>query len=212
MLNQEAFKKLKQVDVSKDPEKTKKRVREAWSKLEKSRREAMFELAGLKKYTVERSYKNGNISVKLAAALAQIIGIDPYYLIGAADEPQEYSEALIFAFLKEFGYGRVLENLPKPKRKYTRRANTENTMDEEETEDEDDDDEEEDELVIDDPEMILTILAQEMTNVLSEEQKARFDEMPEEEVVSLVESLLLRARYNEAFSSLNYLLKFIITQ
>ena len=95
MLDRAVIKQLKQTNVGKDTEKEKikERLREIWMSIEKSQRAEILDLADLKKYTVEHSYKNGNISAKLAVAVAQVLKINPNFLTGASDDRDDYSDA-----------------------------------------------------------------------------------------------------------------------
>ncbi|MCL2235369.1 MAG: hypothetical protein FWB98_02880 [Defluviitaleaceae bacterium] len=106
MLKPEFIQSLKQTDVSTDASKTATRLREIWSVLEKSQRDEVLEFVGLKKTSVERAYKTGSISAKLAVSVAQVAKICPRYLTGQNDESAlrgDLSGALT-NFLKDLGY------------------------------------------------------------------------------------------------------------
>ena len=106
MLKPEFIQNLKQINVSKDPEKTKERLRAVWSPLTKAQREEILLLAGLKKPSIERAYKTGMVSAKILAAVAQVLNIDPYYLAGFNDDDRPFNESqdYVSQFLIELGY------------------------------------------------------------------------------------------------------------
>ena len=116
MLPQEFFKKLKQVNVSKDMEKTKERLRVIWSPLAKPKREEILALCGLKKFSIERAYKSGNASAKIIAAFSQVLELDPYYLAGMTDEQSPFDDVLLIKFLADLKYDVSKRNLAKPRK------------------------------------------------------------------------------------------------
>jgi len=104
MLKAEFFKTLKQTSVSVDVEKTKERLREIWSPLAKPKRNEILALSGLKKFSIERAYKSGNVSAKIVVAMVRVLGTDPYYLIGKSDEQHPVDDAVLMKFLAELKY------------------------------------------------------------------------------------------------------------
>ncbi len=86
MLTVEEIKTMKQTNVSKDGVLTKQRVKEVWSAAVKSQKKEIEALTGLKRTSIQRVYATGSISVKIAAAFAQILDVNPYYLTGEAGE------------------------------------------------------------------------------------------------------------------------------
>jgi len=79
---------------------------------------------------MRRIYKTGAIHMKLVVAIAQGVNINPYYLTGEADEPGEFTDAILLQLLEQHGYKELAaeiappelaEEAPKPKRKYTRK-------------------------------------------------------------------------------------------
>ena len=120
MLNQTILGQLKQSNVSKNAEATKSRVQEIWKEIDKSTRDEILTFSGLNKHTVERSYKNGNISARLALALAHVLKIDPYYLTGAIEVRGEYSDEIVRQFLVEYKYEKLFKGMVE-KRPYNRK-------------------------------------------------------------------------------------------
>jgi hypothetical protein len=104
MLKPEFFNKLKQTNVSQNAEKTMERLRAVWKPLVKGKRDEILALADIKQSTVERAYKTGNVSAKVIAAMAQVLSIDPLYLVGGNDEERAYDDALVIQFLKDLKY------------------------------------------------------------------------------------------------------------
>jgi len=130
MLTLENLATLKQVNISKDADKTKERVEQLWKSQSNAKKKELTEFAGCIAATFHRIYKSGAIHMKLALALAQTLNINPYYLTGEADEPGEFSDALLLQLLEQHGYKKLAEELAppapaeeasKPKRKYTRK-------------------------------------------------------------------------------------------
>ena len=206
MLSYEIISKVKQVDIGGNAEKTKQRVREVWSSAEKDQRNAILELANIKKYTVERSYKNGNISAKLASALALVLEIDPYYLAGRTDDPQIFSEELVVAFLKEFGYDELLSNETKKKRSYTKKKKANEQVEENAASF---DDEDANEI---DPYRSALDMADYLSEVIPEDEMLRFADMTDDDVIFLLKSLSLKARFNDDKKKVLNLIKFILVR
>jgi len=131
MLTTPQIKSLKQVNISVDAEKTKQRVEQVWKAAKNAVKNDVVALAGCAKNTVYRVFDTGSLSIKLAIAIGQVLNVNPYYLTGEADEPSEFSEALLLQILEQHGYKQLLaeitppapaEEAVKPKRKYTRKA------------------------------------------------------------------------------------------
>ena len=124
MLAETQIRQLKQVDISKDAEKTKERTREAWYAASKDAQEAIMTLTGITKSSVQRAYKTGSISAKLALAFAQTLNLNPYYLSGESDEQSDCSDELIRMFLSDHGYQKLLAELPAEQPAKTRKRRT----------------------------------------------------------------------------------------
>jgi len=130
MLTTPQIKSLKQVNITVDAEKTKARVEQVWKSAKNAVKNDVVALAGCAKNTVYRVFDTGSLSIKLAIAIGQVLNVNPYYLTGEADEPGDFSEALLLQILKQHGYKKLLEEIAppaaeevvKPKRKYTRKA------------------------------------------------------------------------------------------
>jgi len=116
MISSELIQKLKQSNISKDGPKTSVRVQEIWKGASAAQKQAVCELSGSAKATVYRIFKTGGISAKLAIALSQVLGLDPRYLTGEADERGEYVEADAAKFLSRLGYDKLLNEQEKAAR------------------------------------------------------------------------------------------------
>ncbi|MCL2494266.1 MAG: hypothetical protein FWE98_01245 [Oscillospiraceae bacterium] len=116
MISSELIQKLKQSNISKDGPKTSVRVQEVWKAASAAQKQAVCDLSGSAKATVYRIFKTGGISAKLAIALSQVLGLDPRYLTGEADERGEYAEADAAKFLSRLGYDKLLNEQEKAAR------------------------------------------------------------------------------------------------
>ena len=132
MITTSQLKSLKQNDISADAEKTKARAEQLWKAQKNATKNDLVAFAGCSPATVHRIYKTGSIHIKLALAFGQVLNVNPYYLTGEADEPGEFTEALLLQILEQHGYKQLAEEIAppapsaeevvKPKRKYTRKA------------------------------------------------------------------------------------------
>ena len=129
MLSTKQIKSLKQNNISVDGEITKQRTEQVWKAAKNVAKNEVVALADCAKATVYRVFQTGSLSIKLAIAIGQTLNVNPYYLTGAANEPGEFSEALLLQILEQHGYKKLLAEIApspaveaKPKRKYTRKA------------------------------------------------------------------------------------------
>jgi hypothetical protein len=206
MYNKEFYNKLKQTNVSKDPEKTKERVKAVWTALDKQQKQEVFNISDLKKATVERTCRLGNVSVILATALGEIARVDPYYLAAVTDENQEnVSDARIEQFLIDHDYKNVL------------RETRQNTFKPEYTEDyqyapPDAGKPAEVPSVPDDAagSPSIPVIASNMLDTLTDDDKTSLESMTEDDMIYLLKALNLRARFNEDAKSITVLLKKIL--
>lgn len=99
------FKKLKQVSISADAEKTQERLKEIWENADKENRKELVKNAGPSIYNaIGKISKSGRITAKMTIMLSRYLDVNPFYLIGSADEKAPYSEILLKEFLIKFGY------------------------------------------------------------------------------------------------------------
>ncbi len=102
---------LKRTNISKDEEKTKIRVKEDFLPLRNRQKAAIVELSGLKRTSIYRVFREGNISAKIALALAQQLNVTPYFYTGETDEKSEFNDMLLQKFLAEKGYAKLAERV-----------------------------------------------------------------------------------------------------
>ena len=207
MYNKELYNKLKQTNVSKDPEKTKERVKAVWSALDKQQKQEVFNISDLKKATLERSCRLGNISAILATALAEISRIDPYYLAAITDVKQEdIPDSVIESFLIDHNYKNVLNETlqemyyrPEFSDDY---PNTRFAADKPA-----------DGIFITDITANCALIPQIASNILgalTDDEKTSLESMTEDDMIYLLKALNLRARFNEEAKSITVLLKKIL--
>jgi len=104
MLKPEVIQRLKPVNISKNPEVTKTRIKEIWLSLEKSKREEILMLSDLKRTSIERICREGTVTARAVLAMAQVLDIDPNYFTGASDEQGSFSDDTAKEFLTALGY------------------------------------------------------------------------------------------------------------
>jgi len=202
MINKKSFESLKQIDVSKDKELTKIRVKETWQGLVQAKRQEVLDWAGISKNTVARSYTKGNITPRLTAAFALVLNINPHYLTGEAESTDGYSEDLLTAFMN----GKT--NAKKKPPKSTAKKGARKPAPEPDAEPE--------------PPAIIkprkkpaaaddigSIL--DKANSLSQNEKVKINNMTEEEIIYLVKALLYRSKYNAEASEVMFFVRFLLS-
>lgn len=108
------FKKLKQVNISDDIEKTKARIKEIWENADKKNRKDLLTNAGPTIYNaIGKITKLGRITAKMTILLSRHLDVNPLYLIGAANEKTHYSELLLKEFLIRLGYNSLWKEYEK---------------------------------------------------------------------------------------------------
>jgi hypothetical protein len=122
MITSTLIQQLKQSNISKDSEKTGKRVQKIWRSATSEQKTAVCEMSGSAKATVYRIFKTGGISAKLALALGKVLYVDPLYLTGELDEPGEYTDADAMELLVRLGYNKLLVEHEKNQRRAQREA------------------------------------------------------------------------------------------
>ena len=200
MIAESLIRQLKQVNVSTDTEKTKLRTNIVWKSASKDAQQAILQLTGLKRTSVQRAYKTGSISAKLGVAIAQTLDIDPYYLTGEVDEQGGCSEELLRSFLIAHGYQKLLPEQAAKKRRRRARANQETV-------------EQAPLTAVPDAAPVAeadTDAPETEAMPISEETRAFLSAMTEEQVILLVKAVLLRANaggeYAEAAETLKLFL------
>ena len=114
------FKKLKQVNISEDTEKTKTRLKEIWENADKKNKKELLKNAGPTIYNaIGKITKSGRITAKMTILMSRYLDVNPLYLIADTDDREHYSEILLKEFLTKLGY----KNLWKEYEKYITKFN-----------------------------------------------------------------------------------------
>jgi hypothetical protein len=93
--------KLRKINVSADSEKVKARVTELWNGASAEAKRKIKKLADLNVYRIiKNSSVSGNISESAAVAISWGLGISPFYVSGAADDTGVFTIDLLGEFLK----------------------------------------------------------------------------------------------------------------
>jgi len=190
---------LKHVNASKDPEKTKARLKNIWLTLDADGRQTVLGYAGVTKYAVSRSYERGNITPRLAAAFSLALEMNPRYLTGESDAPEGYDEDALYEFIGRKGGAK----------KTTVRTRTKKAAPEPAAYEDDDIAEADQKRKLSKIEDIIRILSK--ASSLTSEEIACIGGMPEEEILFLVKALLYKSNYSTDASELMFFIKFLLT-
>ncbi|MDR0273005.1 MAG: hypothetical protein LBI27_06780, partial [Clostridiales bacterium] len=104
MIKTDFIRTLKKNNISENAEATMQRIKEVWAPLKKPVRDQILALADMKKVSVERAYKTGGASAKVIISIAQILDIDPLYLMGEAKEKGTFNNDRVIKLLQRLGY------------------------------------------------------------------------------------------------------------
>ena len=218
MLTKEMIQAIKQVNVSKDAELTKQRVRDLWKSTPLQKKQPLLDY-GFSESSVTRAKNKGNMSVKLAAVLALLTGIDPYYLTAEADDISiAGNEERIERFIVEHGYGAVLDIKPTAQNKGKRGRKDKVNTDVNEAEQEP---AVEEIVVIEEPyveappiseSLSIREFAELQLGLLSDAELKALGEMPEEDVQNLINSLSMKAKYSVNAINLVRLIRLILVE
>jgi TolB-like protein len=183
--------KLKQKNISENTEKTKYRVREIWEKSDKKGRRELLAITGSSIYgTIAKATKNGRITAKVLILLSRYLDVNPFYILGETNEQGHYSDELLKELLVKLGYKKLWSE-------YSRQLRNENKA-VEETEHE-----EADEPITETAETEPTDEKKHETEVtvvpdtsadISAEAINVANSLTEEEIITLVRSLLIQAK------------------
>ena len=119
MISENIVRRLKQSNISKHPEKTKRRVMKLWKAASRLQKRLIEQMAGTSRATIYRVYKWGNVSAKLVVPMALKFNVNPFYITGEVDEIGECTDGLLMEFLVKLGYGEMVE-IENDKRRLTR--------------------------------------------------------------------------------------------
>lgn len=209
MYNAEFIQQLKQTNVSADGEKTKERVEKLWKSASGEQKMQIEQDAGSARSSIYRVYNTGSISAKIALSFAQRLNADPYYLTGETDENNGYSDETARRFLKDKGYSKLFDDFtsaaPK-KRAYKKKTVLDSDNKPEETPDAAPGEE----TVKDGTEPSREIKEAETAAPSNAGNENDLAEITEEDMISILHSLFIRARVNkeagELLSKIKYML------
>ena len=117
MLTAETIQRLKRGNVSVNAELTMQRTKDVLKAAKRTEKNEIDALAGMQRVSINRVYATGNISARIAVAIAQILNINPFFLTGEADERGECTDEMLRSFLTTKGYADIIEEPAKPARK-----------------------------------------------------------------------------------------------
>jgi hypothetical protein len=101
MLTEKQFEGLKKINLSKDPKKTGTRISADFKEASADLKSKIMELSGLGRSTFYNAFLKGTASPKMVLAMAQILGVSPYYYTGEKDEKGKFNDVILNSFLKE---------------------------------------------------------------------------------------------------------------
>ena len=131
MFDATIIQKLKRSNVSDNAEDTISRVKGLWKNANREQRNSILELSGLTKVSVERAYKTGSISAKLVVAMAQVLNVNPYFLIGESNDAGRCTDEELKSLLLKHGYDDLVSEQKKVDRKAARLAKQQSAHSEE---------------------------------------------------------------------------------
>ena len=120
-LSHAQLKTFKQVNVSKDAEKTKERIAQDFKAASNADKQAICELSGQVRSSIYRIYNTGSINARLLMAFAQVLNKNPFYYTGETDELEPLDIEHIRKILTDNNYDDLLAELIKNKRKVSRK-------------------------------------------------------------------------------------------
>jgi hypothetical protein len=107
MLNEATVKLLKQVNISKNTEKTAVRLKEALAAASRADKALIVSQTGQNRNSLYRAVKTGSASARIIIPIAEVLNISPYFLDGSLDEKGECSDAIVKDYLLKLGYKKL---------------------------------------------------------------------------------------------------------
>ena len=105
--------RLSKKNISKDGEKTKQRVADVWKSASKKEKAKVKNLASNIYTTIKNITETGTITAKAVISLSYVLNINPFYLTGETDKHGNCSDDLLTELLTKLEY----KNLKKPNEK-----------------------------------------------------------------------------------------------
>jgi len=123
VITQAHLKQLKRIDVSRDAEKTKERMKQDYDSASKEEQRAIIELSGQNRNSIYRIFKTGSSNARFIIAMAKVLNVQPLYYTGEVDERISLENEHILDFLKAHGYHDLTVDIKKTvKRPYNRKT------------------------------------------------------------------------------------------
>ena len=113
MMNEATVKLLKQVNVSKNAEKTSARLKETLAAASRADKTLIVKLTGQNRNSLYRAVRTGSASARIVIPMSEVLNISPYYLDGSSDEKGECNDDLVKEYLLKLGYKKLFDE-PKP--------------------------------------------------------------------------------------------------
>jgi hypothetical protein len=199
----------KRGDTSCNAKLTKARYTSLWNALSASQKRGVMAIAGVTKLTATRVRQTGYISPGLALALANVTDTDPLYVTGDAKEQGTFGDEAVDAFLCAKGLTSEAASVlkepakrgPKPKTaeapaKPTAKRKPK-TPDIAETFEETIEEIIAEAVVVEAIEEAIEEAVEELAEEMADNAAIEDIAIPEEEVILLLRSLIIRARYND---------------
>ena len=213
MLKPEFIKSLGKKNISENPEATQQRIRAVWQYADRETREEIFELADMTKVSVERAYKTGGVSAKVIVAIGQVLNIDPLYLIGMSDDKGTFDNIKVMKQLNEWGFEVGKNDVLRQKRTKAQPENQEDSGNQADSSDSGSPvnsapvqaepvtvvpkKEKQSTALREVPKHDLSFVSTELSKLLNDDMKARLNELTDNDINLLLQSLNVQSTFNE---------------
>ena len=199
MFKPEFIKKLKQSNISTTPEKTAARIRAIWRPLAKNKRAEILTLADVKKPSIERAYKTGNVSAKILISMAQVLEMDPHYILGTLEQARPFENELLVDFLKEFNYDVSKRNLTTTRKRKDAEAINDDALSNDESD-----------CNVYQAQPNLTAIADQLATYFNEDVKNKLADLTDDDLFAMLDSLLVQASINDAKQNHLNIIKYLL--
>ncbi|MCL1824124.1 MAG: hypothetical protein FWG44_07975 [Oscillospiraceae bacterium] len=100
MLSEKQFESLKKANLSVDLSKSKERISGDFKSASSEAKKQIIKLSGLTRTTFYNAFQKGTASPKMVLAMAQMLGVSPYYYTGESDDKGEFNDGVLTGFLQ----------------------------------------------------------------------------------------------------------------
>ncbi|MCL2108974.1 MAG: hypothetical protein FWH20_06490 [Oscillospiraceae bacterium] len=101
MLTAKQFEDLKKTNLSVDTAKSRDRISAAYKAASTEIKKKIIELSGLSRASFYNAFQKGSASPKMVLAVAQHVGVSPYYFTGESDEQGVLTDKVLSQFIEE---------------------------------------------------------------------------------------------------------------